>query len=324
MKLDRRTFVASMTAATLLPTAAQARDWTPPPPDRELRVGVRGGNVYVRVNGDLGAARAPVLFIHGGPGSGHGYFLPTLQLADRRAVILYDQLDAGLSDRPADPANWTVERFVSEVDAIRAALGLKRLHVVGHSWGSTIALEYGARQPAGLLSLTLGAPLVSTRSWEASTRSQLAKLPREVQATIEKHEKAGTTKDPAYAAAMELFYAQFLRRHPMPDYVAAYKQRPGLASNPVVYEAMWGPGEIAATGTLRNYDGEALLPRLAVPTLVICGEYDEMTPSAAAPLVARIPNGRLVSVPDAGHAIPTDQPAAYVAAIRSHLEQADG
>lgn len=324
MHLVRREFLVGMAAASLLPAAARAQGWMPPLPDRELRVPVRGGSIYVRVNGDLAAPRAPVLFIHGGPGSGHAYFLPTLQLADQRAVILYDQLDAGLSDRPGDPANWTVERFVSEIDAIRAALGLKHLHVVGHSWGSTIALEYGARRPGGLRSLTLGSPLISTRSWEASTRAQLATLPASVRTTIETHERAGTTRDPAYVAAMDVFYANFLRRRPLPDYVAAYKKRTGLASNPIVYEAMWGPGEIAATGTLKSYDGEPLLPLIAAPTLVICGEQDEMTPAAAAPLVARIRDARLVSVPDAGHAVPTDQPQRYVEALRQHLGRADG
>ena len=139
MFFARREFLAGIAAVSALPVAARTA-WTPPLPDRERRVPERGGSIYVRVNGDLAAARAPVLFVHGGPGSGHAGFLPTLQLADSRAVILYDQLDAGLSDHPGDAENWTVERFVSEVDAIRAALGLKRLHLVGQSWGSSIAL----------------------------------------------------------------------------------------------------------------------------------------------------------------------------------------
>lgn len=324
MYLARRELLAGIAAASAIPAAARTPDWTPPLPDRELRVPVRGGSIYVRVNGDLAAHRAPVMFVHGGPGSGHAGFLPTLQLADRRAVILYDQLDAGLSDHPADPDNWTVERFVSEVDAIRAALALKRLHLVGQSWGSTIALEYAARRPAGLRSLTLGSPLISTKSWEASTTAQLETLPPAVRSVIDAHERAGTTGDSAYARAMEVFYANFLRRHPEPAYITAYKKRTGIKSNPKVYGAMWGPGEIRATGTLRDYDGEPLLPRIAAPTLVICGEQDEMTPAALKPLVARIPNARLVAVPDASHAVASDQPQRYVQAIRTHIDANDG
>ena len=73
--------------------------------------------------------------VHGGPGSSHAGFIPALPLADDRAVILYDQLDNGRSDAPNDPFNWTVERFVSEIDAIRAALNLRQFHLLGQSWG---------------------------------------------------------------------------------------------------------------------------------------------------------------------------------------------
>jgi len=326
MQITRRTTIAgglAALAAAIAPTARAAADWSPPEPDRELRVKVRGGSIYVRVNGPLDARAAPALFIHGGPGSGHAYFLPALQMADRRAIILYDSLDAGLSDRPGDPANWTVERFVSEVDAIRAALDLDRLHLVGQSWGGTVALEYGARVPGGLRSLTLSSPLVSTRSWEASTRAQLATLPEDVQAVINSHEVAGTTGDPAYAAAMDIFYAHFLARHRPPAYVTAYRERTGIRLNPLVYNAMWGPGEIRATGSLRDYDGEPLLPRLSVPVLAIAGDHDEMTPDALRPLVARIPEGRLAIIADSGHSTFGDQPAQVIALLRDHFGQTD-
>ena len=324
MRISRRQILVGMLAvAPGMAASASPSAWTPPAPDQELHVPVRGGRIYVRVNGDLAGPRAPVIFIHGGPGSNHGYLVPTLPLADERAVILYDQLDAGLSDHPGDPANWTVERFVSELDAIRAALYLRRLHVVGSSWGGTIALEYAARQPAGLKSLTLSGPLISTRSWEASTARQLATLPPAVQAIIRADERNHTTNDPSYAKAMDVFYARFEERMPEPAYLKAYKRRLNLKDNDKVYEAMWGAGEIYAKGTLRDYDGEPLLPRIAVPTLVICGQYDEFTPEAAAPLVKRIPDATLVSVPGAGHLAMVDRQRFFVRALRTHLGRAD-
>jgi proline iminopeptidase/L-proline amide hydrolase len=323
MYLDRRAFLAGLTASAL-PVAARAQTWTAPAPDRELRVPVRGGQIYVRVNGDLKGPRAPVLCAHGGPGGSHSYFLPSLQMADERAVILYDQLDSGLSDHPNDPANWTVERFVSEVDAIRAALDLPRLHFVGHSWGSTIALEYAARQPGGLKSVTMGSPLISTKSWTKSTLAQLAKLPPETVETINRLEAAGDTANPAYEKAMEVFYRQYAARRPGPTYVRDYVQARGLSTNAKLYEGMWGPGEIRATGSLKTYDGEPLLPRVTAPTLVITGEYDEMTADVLKPLVAQMPAARLVVVPDAGHAMPATHAEPYVAAVRAHLARNDG
>lgn len=325
MYLDRRAFLAGLAATSALPAVARAQDaWVAPPPDRELRVPVRGGQIYVRVNGDLKGPRAPVICAHGGPGGTHSYYLPSVRMADERAVILYDQLDSGLSDRPNDPANWTVERFVSEVDAIRAALDLPRLHFVGHSWGSTIALEYAARQPGGLKSVTMGSPLISTKSWTKSTLAQLAKLPPAVVKTIDTLEAAGQTADPAYEKAMSVFYRQYAARRSAPAYLRDYVQAKGLATNVKLYEGMWGPGEIRATGSLKTYDGEPLLPRVTVPALVVTGEYDEMTADVLKPLVARMPDAKLVVVPGAGHAMPATHAEPYLAAVRAHLLRNDG
>jgi len=323
MDLNRRSFLAALAGAAAAAHPAWAQEWTPPAPDRELHVPVRGGQIYVRVNGGLAGPRAPVLFVHGGPGGSHASFLAALALAKERAVILYDQLDAGLSDQPGDPANWTVERFVSEIDAIRAALGLQRFHLVGHSWGGAVALEYGARAPGGLLSLTLGSPLISTRSWEASTTAQLAKLPSDIVRTINAHESAGATDSPEYAAAMEVFYAAYDARGPRPAYFQAYRTARGLRLNQKVYQAMWGPGEIRATGALRSYDGEPLLPRITASTLVVCGEYDEMTADVLEPLVRRIPDARLSVVRDAGHSLASTHAAGYLALLRPHLARRD-
>jgi proline-specific peptidase len=323
VRLSRRELLGGALAAVPAVALAQGRVWAPPEPDRELRVRVRGGSIYVRVNGDLSGARAPILCIHGGPGSNHGYLTSLLPMIDERAVILYDQLDAGLSDRPNDPANWTVERFVSEIDAIRAALDLTRLHVFGSSWGGTIALEYAARQPSGLRSLTLSGPLISTRSWRARTEAQLGTLPPAVRRTIDAHERAGTTQDPAYARAMDVFYSHFTERASVPAYLVEYEAQRKLKGNGVVYRGMWGSGEIRATGSLRDYNGEKLLPQIAVPTLVICGEYDEFTPAAAAPLARKIPRATLVSVPNAGHVAMLDESAFFLRALRDHLSRAD-
>ena len=330
INIGRREFLwaTALGSATLLgplalSSAAEPANWNPPLPDIERRVKVRGGNIYVRANGNLKGIRAPVLMLHGGPGYNHADFLAILKLADERAVILYDQLDAGLSDQPNNPGNWSVERFVSEIDAIRASFDLNQLHLVGHSWGSALAMQYAARQPAGLTSLTVSGPYFSTRTWEASTLAEVGTLPGPVREAINEHERAGTTDDPAYQDAIIVYYKQYLERHPEPDYVKKYKERTGIKLAPVVYKGMWGPAEIRSSGILRTYDGESLLGEIRVPTLVICGEYDEMSPAAAAPLAKRIQDARMVVVSDSGHMISLDQPDIYVRTVREHLARAD-
>jgi proline iminopeptidase/L-proline amide hydrolase len=178
--------------------------------------------------------------IHGGPGSSHASFLNLLALSDERAVILYDQLDSGMSDRPNDPANWTVERFVSEVDAVRRALGVRRWHVLGQSWGGTVGLQYGARRPAELASLGLASPLVSTRSWISDTSALRSQLAPDVQTTLNQCDPPAVITAEC-EQAVEAFYASYYTREPRSEAYKAYvATHPALRLNQRLYQTMWG------------------------------------------------------------------------------------
>ena len=294
--------------------------------DRELMVPVEGGRIYVRINGDLRAPRPPVLMIHGGPGGAHTAFLNALPLADERAVILYDQLDSGRSDTPNNPANWRVPRFVNEVTAIRRALNLERLHVLGGSWGGTIALEYGARRPAGLASTILQSPLISTRSWLADANLLRRRLPRETQFTLTRCERARRRPPKEVCdAGTQQFYDLFLRRSPVPPEHQAYRAALPVPFNERIYNAMWGATEFVSTGTLRTYNGEPLLARLDGPrTLFVTGQHDEARPATVHDFSVRTPGSAFAVVENAAHGVFNDNPQAYIDLLRRWFARTDG
>jgi L-proline amide hydrolase len=319
--VDRRSLLALLGSASLYPQAALAASY--PMPDREAMVPVEGGRIYARLNG-ASKERTPILLVHGGPGSSHSDYMPFLRLADERPVILYDQLDAGRSDAPNDPRNWRVERFVNEIDAIRRAFGLKRLHLYGGSWGGTIALEYAARRPAGLASLTLQSPLVSTRRWLADTNILRSTLSPETQEMLRRCESIQSAPADQCAAADQEFNNRFLRRQPRPPELEAYRNSLPLPFNQRIYEAMWGRTEFVSTGTLRNYDGEPLLGRLHGPrTLFITGQYDEARPDTVAEFARRVPGSEFAVVPGSGHAIAIDRPDELLALVLLWLRRND-
>ena len=99
-----------------------------------------GGRVWYRIMGT--GDRTPLLLLHGGPGGRSCAFSVLSDLASNRRVIYYDQLGSGRSDRPNDLSLWRTDRFVEELDAVRTALDLRELHLLGHSWGGTLATEY--------------------------------------------------------------------------------------------------------------------------------------------------------------------------------------
>jgi proline iminopeptidase len=279
---------------------------------------VPGGKVWYRAVGEQGPT--PLLCLHGGPGFTH-YYLEALEaLADRRRVIFYDQLGCGRSDRPDDITLWTVERFVSELAEVRAALRLDRLHLFGSSWGGMLAMQYVLDREPDLVSLTLcGSPASMTR-WVADCEELLAAEPPEVRQVIREHEESGFTACPEYQAAILGFYRKHVcRMSPWPPGL----ERSFAEAGYQVYNTMNGPSEFTVTGTLKTWDIMDRLGEIAVPTLLVGGRHDECTPGHLQEMHARIPGSQLAIIEDASHLCFAEQPAEFNTLVNDFLARTD-
>jgi proline iminopeptidase len=289
-------------------------------PESSGHIEVAGGRVWYRSNGDRHRTRAPLLVIHGGPGAPHDYLLPLLAMSGERRVVFYDQLDTGRADRPGDPKNWTVERFVDEVERVRGALGLTELHILGNSWGGTIAAEYAMRRPGGLKSLVLAGPLLNTQRWIADNAEYVHALPKRAREALERSGGQGTEQDNEVAAAIAAFNKRHLCRLDVwPDYLQAAMN----AHNTVLYNYMWGPAEFVCTGTLKDYDCVGRLREILAPTLFICGEFDESNPATARQFGRKMKGAQLAVIPNASHLAHIENPDVYLPMLRTFLREWD-
>jgi proline-specific peptidase len=262
----------------------------------------------------------PLLCLHGGPGFPHDYLEDLEGLADRRLVVFYDQLGCGRSDRPDDRSLWEVDHFVEELATVRESLGLDRLHLYGNSWGGMLALQYVLDRKPALESLVLGSSPASSRRWTEDCAELLAALPEENQATIRHHEAHRYTSCLEYAAAILPFYKRHVcRLEPWPD---AF-ERAYVSKNQDIYEYMAGPSEFAIVGTLRDWDVTERLGEIPVPTLLTCGEHDEMRPAHAEDMRRRIPNAELEVFPGASHLTMAEAPEAYRARLNEFFDRVE-
>lgn len=284
----------------------------------EGRIPFRGYETWYRSLGD--GPGLPLLCLHGGPGSTHVGLTVLDPLADERRVVLYDQLGSGNSSKPSDPSLWTVDLFLAELATVREALGLDRMHLLGHSWGGMLAQEYALTQPEGLAGLVLSSTLSSSLLWREESLRLRADLPAEIREPLDAHEAAGTTDDPEYERAVfEFLHRHLCRLDPWPPIVEEMVR----STNLEVYNTMWGPSEAHPTGVLAGWDVTPRLGEIRVPALVLCGRYDEATPHQAETIAAALPDAELVVFEESAHLAPVEETERYLATVRSFLARVE-
>ena len=287
-------------------------------PRTEGYIDVGAGRVWYESAGETDRT---LLLLHGGPGGNCEDLSPLLDLADLGLrVVRYDQLGSWRSDKPDDLSLWRAPRFVAEVEQVRQALDLGRMHLLGQSWGAFLALDYALHHGEHLRSLTLASGAASTRECVAGMDAWRRELPTETQSLMARHEAERDYHHPDYLAAMETLYRRnFCREWPYPEPLARAMQHMAVP----VYTTMWGPNEFTCTGNLLEWDRTDRLPEITVPTLITVGEFDEVHPSCARTLHAGIGGSRLEMFEGCGHVVHLEDPDRFQEVLLGFLDQVD-
>jgi L-proline amide hydrolase len=202
-------------------------------------------------------------------------------------------------------------------------LGIRdRYHVLGQSWGGMLAQEHAITRPPGLRSVVLSNTAASFAGFAAEANALRAGLPPEVEATLRRHEAAGTTDDPQYAEACNVFYQRHVcRTDPWPaEVVRAFA---AIESDPTVYHTTNGPSEFHIVGSFKDWSARDRLGCISVPTLVISGRHDEATPKLQQELVGAIAGAEQVVLERSSHMPFWEERDAYMAAVSDFLHHHD-
>lgn len=283
-------------------------------------VSVPGGRIWF---GRAGNDRpgGPLVVVHGGPGFSHDYLENLEALADERPVVFYDQLGSGRSDRPSDPALWTVGRFVEELAALRRALEIPRVHLLGQSWGAMLVAAYLATEPLGVLSSIFSGPALSAPRFAADQQAHVAALPSDVREILQHPQGPEDHEASEYQEALGCFYRRHVcRMDPWPEAL----ERSLAAMNPEIYSHMWGPNEFDLLGTLQGVDYTPVLPTLRFPVLYTCGEFDEATPDTTAFYRSLTPGAEMLVLEGASHVHHLEAQEPFLKAVRIFLRKAEG
>jgi len=280
-------------------------------------VSVQGIRLYYKIFGE--AKKGTVLCLHGGPGATHDYMLSLADLAGfgYRAVF-FDEFGCGKSELPKNIASFTIEYGVEEVEGVRQALNLGKVHLIGSSYGGLLAIAYALKYQKNLKSMVTIGGLHSVPLTVAEMERMKSQLPPDVVATLEKYEALGEYENPEYLRAVEVFYRRHLcRLEPWPKELVYSLEH---ISKPV-YHTMNGPNEFTIVGNMRYWDVTDQLHRIRVPTLVTGGRYDEVSPKVARGIHKGIKRSKLVIFPNSSHLPMWEQREEFISVVRKFLDQ---
>jgi len=248
--------------------------------------------------------------------------LDDLAEASGRALIAYDQIGCGRSYLEGCPELWTMDTWLGELRAVREALCLSELYLLGQSWGGMLTLEYVCRHPhPGVKGIILSSTLPSSRLWGEEQARMIAQMPEADQAAIREATETGDYTSPAYQAAE----AAYMRLHAAGEYGPEDPEcltRPKRAGRES-YVTAWGPNEFTPMGTLKDYDVTDRLGSIDVPALVISGGNDLCTPFIAKTMADAIPDARWELFRNCRHMCFVEDNARYKGLLKNWMEAHD-
>jgi len=294
----------------------------------EIKQGFVDANGVMIYYKEFGSGK-PLMIVHGGPGATHDYFLPhLLPLARHYRLIFIDERGSGKSQILEDVKQYTVENMVEDVEAVREALGLGQMALLGHSFGGVLAQAYALKYQENLSHLILCSTFSSTSLMNDVFVKIKENMSSELRDRINKMESEGLfghglpyeqnryTNEYMIAAWGEGYFPYIYQRNPDPDYDPTSG---GLAWT--LYREMWGSnGEYIIDGNLKSAEYTDRLSTIKVPTLINCGDNDECAPSLSELMHEKITGSKLVIFPQSGHLTFIDQPGLFMKSIEDFLQ----
>jgi len=280
------------------------------------------GKTFYKVSGKR-SKKTPLIFLHGGPGGTLKSTEPLLSLSADRPVYIYDQLGCGKSS-VTGPKKWTVKTFVKELEYLIKKWELPEFHLGGGSWGTTLALEYYLHSKGKeVKSLTFRSPMFSAKDWVKDSDLLISKMSNKHKKVIKYCHEIGATDAKVYKEATFAYYLKHVLRNKKILLDSAKKGKNKNLNGKKVYKHMWGETEFFPTGNLKNYNKVQGLKKIKVPSLFMCGEYDESTPRTTK-RYSRLPQqGEFKVLKGCSHASLQEKPKLVLKEMKSFLKKHD-
>lgn len=277
---------------------------------------------YYRIVGDKNPKKAPLLLIHGGPGSSHNYFELLDDYANTgRQLIMYDQVGCGKSSIPDDESIYVKETWVEELIALRKYLHLDQIHMSGQSWGGMLEMYYlTAFDPQGIKSVMINSSPSSIKLWIKEQHRLIKYLSHEDQEAIAEAERSQNFTNIKYLAANDRYMEKYCWDDPNENSPEPLRRPTNGKKASLIAE---GPNEFTENGTISDFEVTNDLKKIHVPVLITSGTDDLCTPLIAKTVYDNIPGAKWHLFANSRHLALLDQHDEFIKLMDQWLNSHD-
>lgn len=260
---------------------------------------------------EKGGEKKPVAFVlPGGPGADHMGYMNYACLKDKVDLVFHDPRGCGQSER-GDVSSYTMDNYIDDVEAIRQALSLNKIYIIGKSYGAMCALGYALRYPHAVEKLVLSAGAPSYHFLETAKKN-VKRL-----GTPEQIEICERLWKGAFKSNQELLHYFQLTQ---PLYSVKARSKPGADLTQKIKQFSFEVLNQGFKYELWHFDYEEKLQTILCPTLILGGREDWITDVKYSEfMVKKIPHSQLRIFDQASHAMEADVTDEYFQAIADFI-----
>ena len=276
-------------------------------------------NVETRGTGD------PLFFFAGGPGNSHDYMQGNFgQYYTTHQVVFIDMLGRGMSDDARDVREYSIDNDVHITEEVRKALGLEKISLIGHSYGTVVAQAYAIKYPDHVNKMVLISGFHSGEMWQANCDSynHYAKthFPEEWKKVDSLRALGYVSSDSIFSALYGSIPAKYVYYHNT-HLVQRIPKTPHRSWNSDVYYSIIGrDADFFVSGCMIDTDFRRSLKDLTIPTLIVAGRYDGVsTPEYNVQYKVFMPQAQFEMFERSGHNPYLEEPKKFYSILDDFL-----
>lgn len=284
---------------------------------------INGANLWTETIGK----GDPLFLISGGPGGAHAGMHNFDALQDSCTLVYVDYFGRGKSDTAVTPEEYSIERDISDLEALRVAMKYHKINILGHSYGSIVAQLYALKYPEHTKHLIIANGFFSGEMWQENddnSNHEIRENYPEVWERLMKLRAEGAhSSHPQHQQIYgEVPYGFLYAYNPERFRTSLDPSYPNNMNTKLYYQLVGYDGDFIIGGDVAKFDVRTKLKNLKMPVLVAAGRYDRVSvPLFAVQYKKYCPQARFEMFERSGHNPQVEEPEKYFKIIREFLRK---